>query len=241
MLESALLATAPPSARRSAALTFAVALHAAAVLAVLSASLWRDEPLGAPPMPVVFAAVPAARVAGGAGGGGAGSPVAAGAPARNREGVRRMSALPLARSLALRPVMAASADAGGGETVAGPAAGVPGGAGDRSGDPGGDGEGSGGGPPLLPGGDIRAPALLTRVEPDYPEAARKARAEGVVILEAVIGSDGAVEDIRLVRSAFPLLDDAARRAVARWRYRPATLNGRPVRVYLTVTVDFRLR
>lgn len=94
---------------------------------------------------------------------------------------------------------------------------------------------------LRPGGDVQAPVLLERVEPDYPEAARRARLEGTVFLEAIITAAGAVEDIRLLRPVNPLLDQAAERAVARWRYRPATLNGRPVRVYLTVTVDFRLR
>jgi protein TonB len=78
------------------------------------------------------------------------------------------------------------------------------------------------------------------VEPQYPEAARKARMEGVVILEAIITADGNVEDVRVLKSVNPLLDASAVRAVGQWKYKPATLNGRAVRVYLTVTVTFRL-
>jgi TonB family protein len=90
------------------------------------------------------------------------------------------------------------------------------------------------------GGDVRPPLLIERVEPVYPETDRKLHKEGIVILEAIITSDGAVDEVEVLKSADPLLDEAARRAVIRWRYRPATLNGRAVRVYLTVTVSFRL-
>ena len=64
--------------------------------------------------------------------------------------------------------------------------------------------------------------------------------EGIVILEAVITDGGTVEDLRVLKSVDPILDDAARRAVLQWRYEPATLNGRTVRVFLTVTVTFSL-
>lgn len=91
---------------------------------------------------------------------------------------------------------------------------------------------------LTPGGDVHAPVLLERVEPDYPEAARRARLEGTLILEAVITASGTVQEVRVLRSINPLLDEAAERAVRQWRYKPATLNGRAVPVYLTVTVRF---
>ncbi|HLP24165.1 MAG TPA: energy transducer TonB, partial [Acidobacteriota bacterium] len=94
--------------------------------------------------------------------------------------------------------------------------------------------------PLRVGGDVKAPQLVNRVEPGYPEAARKARMEGVVILEAIITANGNVEDVKVLKSVNPLLDAAATRAVSQWKYRPATLNGRAVRVYLTVTVTFNL-
>ena len=93
----------------------------------------------------------------------------------------------------------------------------------------------------VPGGDVAAPRLVSRAEPPYPEIARKAHMEGVVVLQAVIDRSGNVEDLHLVKSANVLLDGAAMEAVSRWHYLPATLGGVPVRVYLTVTVEFRLR
>ncbi|MGH9440809.1 MAG: energy transducer TonB, partial [Thermoanaerobaculia bacterium] len=96
------------------------------------------------------------------------------------------------------------------------------------------------GAPLRIGGDVKAPILKERVEPVYPEAARKARMQGVVILEAIITAEGNVADVKVLKSINPLLDSAAERAVSRWAYKPATLNGRAVSVYLTVTVNFQL-
>src|SRR6266498_3233107 len=58
--------------------------------------------------------------------------------------------------------------------------------------------------------------------------------------EAPSGVEGGVEDVKVLKSVNPLLDASAVRAVQQWRYRPATLNGRAVRVYLTVTVTFNL-
>jgi len=100
--------------------------------------------------------------------------------------------------------------------------------------------GDGGEGPFLPGGDVTAPQLLHRVEPLYPETARKLRREGVVTLEAIITAAGFVEEARVAGSADPLLDEAALRAVRQWRYRAGSLNGRPVPVILTVRVSFKL-
>jgi protein TonB len=95
---------------------------------------------------------------------------------------------------------------------------------------------------VLPiGGDVVAPVLVHRVDPAYPEWARRIRLEGLLILQAVIGTGGEVQELTVLKSAHPALDAAARDAVRQWRYRPATLNGRLVRVFLTVTVEFRLR
>jgi TonB family protein len=94
---------------------------------------------------------------------------------------------------------------------------------------------------FVPGGDVTEPRLLDRVEPSYSELARKLRLEGVAVLQAIIRADGRIEEVRVVKSAHSLLDADAVRAVEQWRYRPATLKGRPVRVSLTVTVEFRLR
>lgn len=93
----------------------------------------------------------------------------------------------------------------------------------------------------MPGGDVHPPVLLERTEPDYPEVARKAGIQGAVILQAVIGTAGQIEELRVTGSVFPALDEVSLRAVRRWRSRPATRNGRAVRVLLWVTVEFRLR
>ena len=73
------------------------------------------------------------------------------------------------------------------------------------------------------------------------KSVRKARLQGIVILEAIITKDGNVESVRVLRGINPLLDNAAMRAVQQWKYKPATFNGRPVPVYLTVTVTFKLQ
>ena len=93
--------------------------------------------------------------------------------------------------------------------------------------------------PVRIGGELRPPALLSRVDPDYPEFAVRARVEGVVILEAVVGRDGSVEDVRVLRP-IQLLNQAAIAAVRQWRYAPLLLNGNPVRFILTVTVAFHI-
>jgi len=92
--------------------------------------------------------------------------------------------------------------------------------------------------PNTPG--LVSPVLVSRVEPLYPETARKLHLEGVAVLQAVIDRSGRVVDLRVVKSASELLDAAAIAAVEKWIYRPATLNGRTVNVYLTVSVDFKL-
>jgi periplasmic protein TonB len=88
--------------------------------------------------------------------------------------------------------------------------------------------------------EVRQPKLVNKVEPPYPEVARRARIEGVVILEAVITKTGTVEEVKVIRALHPVLDQAALNAVKKWKYEPAVLNGRPVKVYFTVTVTFRL-
>jgi periplasmic protein TonB len=89
------------------------------------------------------------------------------------------------------------------------------------------------------GGELKAPTLVERVEPQYPAIAVRAQVQGVVILEAVVDPHGRVEDVRVLRS-IPLLDKAAIAAVRQWRYSPLILNGTPERFVLTVTVNFSL-
>ena len=93
--------------------------------------------------------------------------------------------------------------------------------------------------PIRIGGVVVAPALVRRVEPEYPIVAVAAQIEGMVILEATVDTDGRVQEVRILRS-LGLLDKAAIDAVSRWRYAPLMLNGIPTRFVLTVTLNFRL-
>jgi periplasmic protein TonB len=94
--------------------------------------------------------------------------------------------------------------------------------------------------PVRVGPHIRAPEKVRDVAPVYPPLALTAHVEGVVIIEATIGVDGRVENARVLRS-HPLLDEAAVAAVRQWVYTPTLLNGVPVPVIMTVTVQFRIR
>jgi TonB family protein len=89
------------------------------------------------------------------------------------------------------------------------------------------------------GGSVQAPDRIRYVAPVYPAVAQAARVSGIVILEAVVGVDGAPTDVRVLKS-IDLLDEAAIEAVRQWRYTPTTLNGVPVPVIMTVTVNFAL-
>lgn len=89
-------------------------------------------------------------------------------------------------------------------------------------------------------GEVRKPEKIHDVAPDYPEAARRARLEGRVILNLAVGRDGSVEDVAVV-SGNALFRRAAVEAARRWRYRPALQSGRPVRISMLVVVEFRLR
>jgi TonB family protein len=90
-------------------------------------------------------------------------------------------------------------------------------------------------------GHIQEPKKLHHVAPWYPGGARDARIEGVVILEATIAPSGCVRSVKRLRSRDPRLDVVSLIAVAQWRYTPTLLNGVPVPVIMTVTVNFRLR
>jgi periplasmic protein TonB len=86
---------------------------------------------------------------------------------------------------------------------------------------------------------VSAGRLVNKVEPVYPPLARNARVQGQVVLTAIISKDGTIQDLRVV-SGHPLLVQAALDAVRQWRYKPYLLNGEPVEVETTVTVNFTL-
>jgi TonB family protein len=81
--------------------------------------------------------------------------------------------------------------------------------------------------------------LITKVQPQYPDDARQARIQGMVVLKAEIDKSGNVESLALV-SGHPMLAPAALAAVKQWKYKPYLLNGQPVAVETQVTVEFQL-
>lgn len=95
--------------------------------------------------------------------------------------------------------------------------------------------------PVRIGGQLTAPALVHRVEPTYPELAAAAQVGGIVILEAIVASDGCVESVKMLRSTHRLLDRAAVDALKQWKYSPLVLDGVPTRFVLTVTFNFSVK
>jgi protein TonB len=81
--------------------------------------------------------------------------------------------------------------------------------------------------------------LIHKVQPAYPALARQARIQGTVVLQALIGKDGAIQNLHVV-SGHPMLTGAALDAVKQWRYKPYYLNGEPVEVETTINVNFTL-
>jgi protein TonB len=105
----------------------------------------------------------------------------------------------------------------------------------------GPGEGGGfGGGVFRAGGGVTAPTLLQKVEPEYSEAARKAKYQGTVVLYVEVDPAGKATNIRVQRSLGLGLDEKAIEAVKKWRFRPGTKDGKPVTVAATIEVNFRL-
>jgi protein TonB len=86
---------------------------------------------------------------------------------------------------------------------------------------------------------LEAAKLIYSPRPDYPPLAKMARIEGTVRLEAIIGTDGRVQNLAVI-SGHPLLVNAALQAVSQWRYQPTLLNGEPVEVQTQIDVKFVL-
>ena len=85
------------------------------------------------------------------------------------------------------------------------------------------------------------PAVLVRkADPQYPAALRKKGVQGVVTLEGIVATDGRIEDIRVLNSPADEFSASAMEAARQYQYKPAQCNGRPVRVYVTLTMTFRL-
>jgi len=91
------------------------------------------------------------------------------------------------------------------------------------------------------GGSVEAAKVLTRVQPVYPASARERGAQGSVLLHAIVGMDGKLLSLQVLNSQIdPELARAAVEAVSQWRYQPTLLNGEPVEIDTTITVNFKL-
>ena len=94
--------------------------------------------------------------------------------------------------------------------------------------------------PIYAIGDIKGPKLITKVEPVYPEEAKKNGIKGVVIIEATTNDEGDVIDTNILRSV-PGLDQAAIDALKQWKYEPMIISGKPKGFVFTVTMRFYLK
>ena len=94
--------------------------------------------------------------------------------------------------------------------------------------------------PYRVGGDVKAPVVIHHVNPQYPEEARKNRISGIVILEVVIKSTGVVTDVTVLKPLPYGLSEAASDAVKQWIFKPGEINGQPVDVIFTLTINFKL-
>lgn len=103
----------------------------------------------------------------------------------------------------------------------------------------GSGGGFGGGAYRI-GGGVSAPTILSKVEPEYSEEARKAKWQGTVVLSLVVDDQGRPQGLKVVRSLGLGLDQKAIEAVEKWRFRPGMKDGKPVPVMATIEVNFRL-
>jgi TonB family protein len=93
--------------------------------------------------------------------------------------------------------------------------------------------------PVLVSEEFSKSMVLDRVEPDYPKQALSSGLQGAVVLQALIGRDGKVTELKLVRG-YMILGKAASDAVRRWRFKPYILNGQAVDAQTYITVDFKL-
>ncbi len=103
----------------------------------------------------------------------------------------------------------------------------------------GSGGGFGGGAYRI-GGGVSPPSVISKVEPEYSEQARKAKWQGTVILQLVVDEHGMPRDMRVTRSLGLGLDEKAIEAVGKWRFKPGMKDGKPVPVIATIEVNFRL-
>lgn len=95
--------------------------------------------------------------------------------------------------------------------------------------------------PIMVGGDVEAPVRTYDPQPKYTEIARKARIQGIVIVQATIDKGGNVVDAKILKGLPMGLDQEALTTIRKWKFEPATLNGKPVAVYYNLTINFTLQ
>ena len=93
---------------------------------------------------------------------------------------------------------------------------------------------------LRVGGMVSQIKLISQVKPIYPAELQQAGVEGTVMIKAIVSKDGFVLSPKVINTVDPRLAQAALDAVSQWTYQPALLNGEPVEVLTTVTLDFKL-
>jgi periplasmic protein TonB len=241
MFESAVLQVAPGQRARSAVvLPLAVLTHFAVVATVLTVQLLTVDELRPPLERITEVFLPPAR------------PPAEG-PAPQHRGA---DSQPQHRQQAVQPsAVPDSVPAAPDHAEPAPGQGVPYGVGEPgAGAGGGGGEGSGSdaapepepaGPQapaiLTIGGEVLAPVIVSRVMPVYPAIAKTAGKQGTVLVRAVVDTEGNVAGAVVLRDGVGLgCGEAAVAAIRAWRFRPATMRGRPVSVFMEITVAFTL-
>ncbi|MGE5358746.1 MAG: energy transducer TonB, partial [Bacteroidales bacterium] len=92
-----------------------------------------------------------------------------------------------------------------------------------------------------PGSGVTIPRVISEQKPSYEPTAYQEKVQGTVVVEAVVGPDGAVQDVKVVKGLDPRLDDKAIEAAYKWRFVPGTKNGVAVPVLMTIEMMFSLR
>jgi TonB family protein len=204
-----------PRRPRAGPLAVSVALHLAAVVALLGGAALARGGRGEQPIEVLL------LHAANAGGAGAASPEAAASPAERQAERERQAML----DRLVQPAAVPDTAAGAASTAAreGP--------GESASDL-----------PVAAGGGVIRPEVIesSRVLPVYPEEAQRARLEGLVVLKVVIDEHGKVGNVEVLRSVGHGFDEAAVAAVRQWRFRPATRDGKPIKVVHVIPFEFRL-
>ena len=90
------------------------------------------------------------------------------------------------------------------------------------------------------GGEVAAPHIIYRVDPEYSDKARKAKINGTVVVSLIVAADGRVRDVQVIKSLTPDLDRKAIEAFRKWKFSPATKDGQPVAVQIEAEASFKL-